>query len=423
MDNFLNYNIIKGIYNLSMINMDNKENVFKKLLSLSYDELLMFFYMNKNYLKDYRVILFSSNGNHIPLQFKDIICNEVSMISLSPENNFYILDYNNIDDTMLNNGKSDIYFSGCVHLDTQIISYLNQIYTEGIKSTEVYNTYIFLSDLIERNLDFTNDLYFIENCTKADDDKTFSKIQECLLSYSHYKDTTKSEFEQEFNKNINYTNEDYIFLKEAINTLNRTKKDKLFFVEQKDLTFCLLLKLACIQFSSKRTADNKFKLLNDFINNKLGIYLERETAICYLYLNNNENTKKFFKKFQRNAKDLLGIIEGMAWDLTHIRTTEFFMARDQIDKDYFTNHYIATYDRGLRDVLKVYPLDRIVFCNGEYRESFKTLLVDFISDKEFKKNFIELQETRHSIFKSLNIEKLKIDLINELESITNRKLS
>lgn len=405
------------------MNMRDKENTFKILLSLPFDELSKFFYLNKNYLKDYRIILFSPNGNHIPMQFKDIICNEVSMISLSPENNFYILDYNNIDDTIFNNGKSDIYFSGCVHLDTQIISYLNQIYCESAKSTEVYNTYIFLSDLIERNLDFTNDLYFIENCEKVDDEKTLSKIKECLLSYSHYKDTTKSIFEKEFNKNINYTNDDYLFLRKAIKTIDRIKNDKLVFVKHAELTYCLLLKLACIQFSSRKSVKNKFTLLNDFINNKLGIYLERETAICYLYLNNNRYTEKFFKKFQRNAKDLLGVIEGMAWDLTHIRIAEFFMAEDQINNDYFTNHYIATYDRGLRDILIAYPLDRIVFCRGEYRELFKTPLQNLIKDIEFKMNFLEFQEYRHSVFKKLNIEKLKIDLISELENVLNRKLS
>ena len=118
---------------------------------------------------------------------------------------------------------------------------------------------------------------------------------------------------------------------------------------------------------------------------------------------------------------MLGVIHGMAWDLTHIRIIEWFMALDQENKKHFTNHYIVTYDRGLRDVLTSFPLDRIVFHNGEYREIFKQPLCLLAEDIDLAQLYTESSIHREEVRKSRDFAKLKDNLIIELNEILKIK--
>ena len=293
--------------------------------------------------------------------------------------------------------------------------------SDGFKDTPIYDTYAFLRKVLEERLDFTNDLYLIENSFKLYDKKIFEKMKDCLLSYAHYKETTPKQFEMDFGKKDIFNLEDHKFVDKTINNINLLTKNTSFFQEVFNLIYCLLLKLACIEFSSNRSSKNKFIMLNEFTINNLGIYLERELAVCYFYLYKNDNVKTFFKKFQKNAGNILSVIQGMAWDLTHIRTVEYFMAQDQIDGKHFTNHFMVTYDQGLRDVVTAFPLDRIIFCNGEYREIFKYPLSLLVKDINLSKLYIESYDLRENIRKKRDLIKLKQDLISELNEIISAK--
>lgn len=105
----------------------NITDPFELLLRLSPDDLLGYFYYNRNFLKNYRVILFSYQCNEFSNKLKSIVSNSVSLLSLSPKTDFFVLDNNTITQTFEHNGKSNVSLSGCVHFDTQIISYLNWI--------------------------------------------------------------------------------------------------------------------------------------------------------------------------------------------------------------------------------------------------------------------------------------------------------
>ena len=71
--------------------------------------------------------------------------------------------------------------------------------------------------------------------------------------------------------------------------------------------YVLILKTICIEFSNaKKSAKNKIMTLFEFVNEQL--------EVCYCYFNHDERVKKFFKKIQRNSKDLLDTINGVAWD-------------------------------------------------------------------------------------------------------------
>jgi len=43
-------------------------------------------------------------------------------------------------------------------------------------------------------------------------------------------------------------------------------------------------------------------MLLEFVNKEIGCILEREIAICYLFLSHDKRIEKFFKKSNRIAK-------------------------------------------------------------------------------------------------------------------------
>lgn len=121
----------------------NADEHFQNLLMLPHEDLLGYFLKFREELKNYRVVLFSPLIDTVPKKLRDSVNDEVSMLSLSPNNQFFVLDYNTSLETFVQNGKSNIGLSGCVHFDTQIVSYLRQIYSECNKSKEMYDTYLF----------------------------------------------------------------------------------------------------------------------------------------------------------------------------------------------------------------------------------------------------------------------------------------
>lgn len=257
----------------------------------------------------------------------------------------------------------------------------------------------------------------IENGYKIGDLKTLEKTKECLLAYNFYKNNNADAFERNFGFKPRYSEADYTFVETTIKQMQKFEEYHLVFFELFETILCLLLKLACIDFSSRKSYKNKFLQLNDFINQELGMYTERELAICYLYLTKDTGVDAFFKRFKRNSRDLVGTIQSMAWDLTHIRIIEFFMAQDQISNLHFTNHYLVTYDKGLRDVLVRYPLDRIVFYKGEYKEVFKQPIQKLVDDINIEEIFIKNQSLRKSVKEKRDLNYLKNKLIHELSEI------
>lgn len=395
----------------------NADEHFQNLLMLPHEDLLGYFLKFREELKNYRVVLFSPLIDTVPKKLRDSVNDEVSMLSLSPNNQFFVLDYNTSLETFVQNGKSNIGLSGCVHFDTQIVSYLRQIYSECNKSKEVYDTYLFLKKLLEDKIDFIDDLYMFENSYKIDDEKTNKYMYECFLAYEHFKKTDEKQFELEFGRLDIFTNEDHNVANKTMLFCKKIKDLDTPVKEFFDITHCILLKLACLKFSSKKSPENQFKVLNEFVINNIGVYLERELAVCYLYLKHSEKVEKFFKKFQRGCNNLLGVIQGMAWDLTHIRCIEYFMWEDQKENKNFYNHYMVTYDRGLRDVLCAFPIDRIVFNNDFSQERFEKPLSIMAADTDIANMYSATQEYRVSVRKNRDLKELKAKLINELTNI------
>lgn len=182
----------------------------------------------------------------------------------------------------------------------------------------------------------------------------------------------------------------------------------------------MLLETIIIEFSSKSSLEKKLISLFDFINNKLGAYLEREIAVCYGYLKKVHDIRDvFFKNAQKNSHKLLANLRGMAWDLTHIRMLEYLTAVDISMMNSLFFHYLVSFDKGLRIVLKYYPVDRILFYKTTTYVKFKYPIYDFIKEIDIKSNLSENIESRRALLTNINLDKLIETLEQQLLDLQN----
>ena len=181
--------------------------------------------------------------------------------------------------------------------------------------------------------------------------------------------------------------------------------------------YVLLLKTVCIEFTNKKSPKNKVMMLFDFVNEQLGFIADRELEVCYYYFNHDEKTKKFFKKVNKNSKNLLHTINGMAWDLIHIRFIEQQFALRPTDEVRFAIHVLLTYDGGLKDILQINPIEQIVFYKEIPIPKLKHFWIDNIPGAKEKLLSEENSRRRHQTFVEVDVNELTRILETELLSI------
>lgn len=190
------------------------------------------------------------------------------------------------------------------------------------------------------------------------------------------------------------------------------------FFEMQKAIYVLLLKTICIEFSnSKKSAKNKIMTLFDFVNEQLGFIAERELEVCYCYFNHDEMTKKFFKKVQKNSNNLLDTINGMAWDLTHIRLIEQQFMFRPIDEVRFAIHMLLTFDNGLKEILQINPIEQIVFYEEIPIPKLKHFWIDNVPGAKEKLLSEENRHKRRQTFDKMDVDKLMSILEEELLSL------
>ncbi|MGI5997566.1 MAG: hypothetical protein ACOX89_02765 [Lutispora sp.] len=131
----------------------------------------------------------------------------------------------------------------------------------------------------------------------------------------------------------------------------------------------------------------------EFVNKEIGCILEREIAICYLFLSHDKRIEKFFKKIKPNCKDIVKHISGMAWDLFHLRHLEFLMATLKPLNARYVLYSIITFDYGLQEVLKVYPIKKCAIYDGIFLPVFEIPLYELIKEIDDLQDFIHDTKT------------------------------
>lgn len=206
---------------------------------------------------------------------------------------------------MFRTGSTRYNIDACIALDTQTVSYLRDIFTENPTEVNKVSKY-FIDYLIKNDINFDYSLYMLENSQKMNTNEEKVKIYENLLACERFKALDINQYLK--NGAISYlksNDELKLLTDDAFRTMNNKSR-----VPQVETLWkrhhaikALLLKTVIIELQY-RNKGIKFKInmLLEFVNKEIGCILEREIAICYLFLSHDKRIEKFFKKSNRIAK-------------------------------------------------------------------------------------------------------------------------
>jgi len=121
----------------------------------------------------------------------------------------------------------------------------------------------------------------------------------------------------------------------------------------------LLIGILKLRFGSKLSPDKKFVKLMEYVNEKVGAYLDREMIIAHKFLS-NPKTVAMLNRINKGMKStkLRKKIENIAWDLTVPRVLEFCF-ESGIEGRYFLPFFLS-YDKELKDALKLYSVKGVI---------------------------------------------------------------
>lgn len=366
-------------------------------------------------LKDCTFVVFSEDeGTELPEALHSNYDNDFAIINIGSTNRYYAVN-STIYEEMLRTGRSDYYIDVCVELDTQAVSYLKNIFEEYNKIPDY--------DKIRKMIEYLQ-LPEVNYCcvpylAKKDDINVIDCYKN-IKSFMLFKSFDFSVFEEK--GECAYVRQEEDIQIDVDGLYNDMLSEKFYqayenlFRMQKAL-YVLLLKTVCIEFTNRKSAKNKVMELFDFVNEQLGFIAERELEVCYYYFNHHEKTKKFFKKVQKNSKDLLHTINGMAWDLIHIRLIEQQFTLKPTDEVRFAIHVLLTYDDGLKEILQINPIEQIVFYKDIPIPKLKHFWIDNIPGAKEKLLSEENRRRRHQAFVEKDVNELTRTLEAELLSI------
>lgn len=370
-------------------------------------------------LKDCTFVVFSKDeGVELPKVVQSNYDNDFAIINIGSANRYYAVN-STIYMEMLRTGRSDYYIDVCVELDTQAVSYLKNIFEEYNKIPDYHKIRKMIEYLQLPEVNYCCVPYLVENAIKKDNINTIDCYKN-LKSFMLFKSFDFSAFEEKGECVYARQKEDIQIEVDCL--YNDMFSDKFYqayenlFRLQK-VVYVLLLKTVCIEFSNRKSAKNKEIILFDFVNEQLGCIVERELEVCCYYLNHDEKTKRFFKKVQKNSRNLLHTINGMAWDLTHIRLIEQQFIFRPTDKVRFAMHVLLTYDVGLKDILQINPIEQIAFYKEIPIPKLKHFWMDNIPGAKEKLLSEENRRRRLQTFSEMDVSELTRILEAELLSI------
>ena len=370
-------------------------------------------------LKDCTFVVFSEDeGTELPEALHSNYDNDFAIINIGSTNRYYAVN-STIYEEMLRTGRSDYYIDVCVELDTQAVSYLKNIFEEYNKIPDYDKIRKMIEYLQLPEVNYYCVPYLVENAAKKDDINVIDCYKN-IKSFMLFKSFDFSVFEEK--GECAYVRQEEDIQIDVDGLYNDMLSEKFYqayenlFRMQKAL-YVLLLKTVCIEFTNRKSAKNKVMELFDFVNEQLGFIAERELEVCYYYFNHHEKTKKFFKKVQKNSKDLLHTINGMAWDLIHIRLIEQQFTLKPTDEVRFAIHVLLTYDDGLKEILQINPIEQIVFYKDIPIPKLKHFWIDNIPGAKEKLLSEENRRRRHQAFVEKDVNELTRTLEAELLSI------
>lgn len=348
-----------------------------------FKEEFICFHTHYNDLRDCRFFMYSDiQGVKMPELIKTSYKGDYAIIEMGCAERYYAIDAE-ICRNMRMTGQANYNIDACIELDTQVVSYLRNMFVDW-KSVSIpqdkMKLFMYLSN---KKVNYSSLLYMLENSNKITADNQDICYQN-LKAYEMFKNFNFRKYAKK--GKISYKRSRKVIERTARMQFESLKSDMFRdamkdFYDSQECIYCLLMKAVLIEIgNSKKSASNKMKSLIEFVNAELGVFMEREMAICYYFFMHDERTDRFFKKTKPNSKNIAETIYGMAWDLTHARLIERWYDFIPVEIVKYGIHPILTYDNGLKDVLSLFPIKKMAIYNGYTIPHFKVRFVDLFPE-------------------------------------------
>lgn len=366
------------------------------------------FFKYKNLLTGSRLFCFnqSTNSRIIP----EILTNSTKyhIVEIADYGNMFIFDANVI------NGNPLITIAQCIDFDSNIMSYLRNLVINGDYEEEFFNI---LKKIKMSNQQVSCVPYLLEN---GNNTYNIDKIKsyETLLAFSIFDLSSEDDF-----KNCSFSNyfKDVDVVLETDKRYNSMLEIQDNQIPQLQAIYLLVLMAFFIKNSSKKSAENKLvNLIQTFIEetkNQLA-YSELELSVIFDYISNDR--KNIFKSVNSYSKNLLSKLKSIAWDLYHIRLTEEQLAERNSNSSAVFLHSFFTADKGLKNVINNYPINRMLAHEGKmfvYRKNnifekiagYKANILIDLLDKDRNSRISSIREGKFDIYNHIKIYEHKIN--------------
>lgn len=318
-------------------------------------------------LPDCKFIFASHNGASPGLSVNHTFSAGAVVRSLFKTPKVWVLDRETVRE--MKTGRSTFRIDYSISLDTMALSYLEP-YLQG-KHSQIPNDFKEVFQFISRDDVWVDSLaYCAENIKNLKNPKHSNKIYNKLKAYETLRTLDKKLLESQ--GIVRSTLSEDELTKAAQEHIAKMymnlgdDRDPNDANPMYQLSYCYLLKMVLIQFREPTLLlHEKMWQLLEFSDEEAGVIAAREFAIAREYFSKGQKLK-FFGKIQKNKSDTLEKLDGMAWDLTHIRRMELALTvRTDAGARYFFPA-LLTFDKAFIEILDLYPLKVCAYVEGRH---------------------------------------------------------
>lgn len=389
----------------------------------SSENAVFIFKMAAAYLPNCKIVLAAKSGALPGFAVNRMFSAGAAVRSLFNTQNVFVLDKETVRE--MESGRAIFPIDFSISLDTQALSYLEPYLC---CSTEVPSDFKEVFNFIARDDVSVDPLpYRLENLHNLHDLKAADVIFAKLRAYETLR-TLDGRWLQIHGEARSTLTEPELTKRaqEHISNMFMNLNDErlmsaLHFRQQ--VMYCYLLKMASIQIRDPRASTlNKLNVFVEFCDNELATIGCRETAIARFFFERGQKLA-FFGKVQKNKSDIFKILDGMAWDLWHVRQLEELMTLKPSPHARYFFPALLTFDKKLIEIIDLYPLKACAYIEGTnepmpfYDGDWLQLIAgDEKNQSEFFERFYSA-EARISRESRREAQKARFrDVVNTLES-------
>lgn len=340
------------------------------------------------------------------------------IVSIYDKNGYSIFEFMKYENTILlpmQGDKINIIADATIDLDSNIMSMLR-----GSQYSLQNQDFLDFAEFISRNQIQLNAIpYFLEASMNTSAMKDLESVRKCLVNYFCFsRMCNENKFYSEYMPQLEDEYRANIAFQEMLCNRKNIRNDENGRI---NAIRCFLLKIYIIEFSSKKSAENKLLQLMEFVNNELGLYWENGVLLAYWYFSKQKDVVGFFSKVKPNSRSKTKDVEGMAWDIHHLWNIPEQMFNMWKKTRKINVVYLATHDRALAAIARLNPIVRLCFYKDNYGVKYEYSIRDYVSEKCYGKISDELFEKtaqRKAIMEKNNYKEMLKNLETELMSFT-----